>query len=171
MSDAAVRPASRRRPAGPTSHCASRDIEASIAWYTEFTTLEVLARNQDEFGFGVWLAHPDQSENPFVLVLAQFLPATDPFAGHPQEVLAPFAHLGIELPTRRRSTRSPHGARRQAASRCRRNRCRRRSATCACSRIRTATASSTPTTKACTGRSGKWGTPSRLKLRAATPRG
>jgi catechol 2,3-dioxygenase-like lactoylglutathione lyase family enzyme len=77
-----------------------RDIEKSIAWYTEFTPLEVLARNQDEFGFGVWLAHPDCTDQPFVLVLAQFLPATDPFAGHPQEVLSPFAHLGIELPTR-----------------------------------------------------------------------
>ena len=91
------------RPAAPRwTHVALRvrDIEASIAWYTEFTTLEVLARNQDDLGFGVWLAHPDQSENPFVLVLAQFLPATDPFAGHPQEVLAPFAHLGIELPSR-----------------------------------------------------------------------
>jgi lactoylglutathione lyase len=77
-----------------------RDIEASIAWYTEFTTLEVLARNQDDFGFGVWLAHPDSADRPFVLVLAQFLTATDPFAGSPQEVLAPFAHLGIELPTR-----------------------------------------------------------------------
>jgi predicted enzyme related to lactoylglutathione lyase len=33
-------------------------------------------------------------------VLAQFLPATDPFKGSPQEVLAPFAHLGIEVPAR-----------------------------------------------------------------------
>lgn len=76
-----------------------RDIEASIEWYTTFTPLEVLARNQDEFGFGVWLGMPESSKNPFILVLAQFLPATDPFAGSPQEILAPFAHLGIELPT------------------------------------------------------------------------
>ncbi len=99
MSDAAY----ALRPAAPRwTHVALRvrDIEASIAWYTEFTTLEVLARNQDDFGFGVWLAHPDSADRPFVLVLAQFLPATDPFAGSPQEVLAPFAHLGIELPTR-----------------------------------------------------------------------
>ena len=33
-------------------------------------------------------------------MLAQFFPATDPFKDVPQEVLTPFAHLGIELPTR-----------------------------------------------------------------------
>ncbi len=91
------------RPTAPRwTHVALRvrDIEASIAWYTEFTPLEVLARNQDEFGSGVWLAQPDSPDSPFVLVLAHFLPATDPYAAHPQEVLTPFAHLGIELPTR-----------------------------------------------------------------------
>ena len=77
-----------------------RDIEASIDWYTTFTPLEVLQRNEDEFGFGVWLGMPDTADKPFILVLAQFLPETDPFAGSPQEVLAPFAHFGMELPTR-----------------------------------------------------------------------
>jgi len=76
-----------------------RDIEASIDWYTTFTPLEVLQRNQDEFGFGVWLGMPDTADKPFILVLAQFLPENDPFADAPQEVLAPFAHLGMELPT------------------------------------------------------------------------
>lgn len=90
------------RPSAPRwTHVALRvrDIEASISWYTEFTTLEVLQRNQDEFGFGVWLAHPE-ADRPFVLVLAQFLEPTDPYAGERFDSLAPFAHLGIELPTR-----------------------------------------------------------------------
>lgn len=76
-----------------------RDIEASIEWYTTYTPLEVLQRNQDEFGFGVWLGMPDTAEKPFILVLAQFLPETNPFPDDPQEILAPFAHLGIEVPT------------------------------------------------------------------------
>jgi lactoylglutathione lyase len=90
------------RPSEPRwTHVALRvrDIEASIEWYTTFTPLEVLQRNQDEFGFGVWLGMPDTHEKPFILVLAQFLPETDPFPDAPQEILAPFAHLGIELPS------------------------------------------------------------------------
>ena len=51
-------------------------------------------------GFGAWLGQPESADRPFILVLAQFLPETDPFKAYPQEVLAPFAHLGIELPTR-----------------------------------------------------------------------
>ena len=47
------------------------------------------------------LARPISSaENPFILVLAEFFPATDPFVGFPQEVLTPFAHLGMELTSR-----------------------------------------------------------------------
>jgi lactoylglutathione lyase len=100
MSDAATFALRPQEPRWTHVALRVRDIEASIAWYTDFTPLEVLARNQDEFGFGVWLAQPDSPDKPFVLVLAQFLEATDPFAGHPQEILRPFAHLGIELPTR-----------------------------------------------------------------------
>ena len=51
-------------------------------------------------GFGAWLGERDMVERPFILVLAQFLPATDPYRDFPKEVLTPFAHLGIELPTR-----------------------------------------------------------------------
>lgn len=90
------------RPAQPQwTHIALRvlDVEVSIEWYTTFTPLEVLARHQDDLGFGVWLGMPEKVENPFVLVLSQFLPATDPFADDPPVVLAPFAHLGIEVPT------------------------------------------------------------------------
>ncbi len=77
-----------------------KDIDASIDWYREYTPLELLARRQDEMGFGAWLGMSDQPDTPFLLVLAQFLPATDPFKDAPQEILAPFAHLGIEMTTR-----------------------------------------------------------------------
>ena len=77
-----------------------KDIDASIAWYTEFTPLQLLDKRSDEFGFGAWLGQSDSPDKPFILVLAQFFPATDPFKDSPQEVLAPFAHLGIELTSR-----------------------------------------------------------------------
>lgn len=91
------------RPARATwTHVALRvaDIDASIAWYEEFTPLRLLEKRQDGMGFGAWLGQPESVDRPFILVLAQFLPETDPFKAYPQEVLAPFAHLGIELPTR-----------------------------------------------------------------------
>jgi catechol 2,3-dioxygenase-like lactoylglutathione lyase family enzyme len=91
------------RPTKPTwTHIALRvkDIDATIGWYQRFTPLQLLDKRQDEFGFGAWLGEPESVDRPFILVLAQFLPETDPFKDAPQEVLAPFAHLGIELPTR-----------------------------------------------------------------------
>jgi catechol 2,3-dioxygenase-like lactoylglutathione lyase family enzyme len=89
------------RPDQPRwTHVALRvaDIEASIAWYDEFTPLELLERRADNDGFGAWLGHSDAADRPFVLVLAQFLPDHDPYAGTPYGSLRPFAHLGIELP-------------------------------------------------------------------------
>jgi catechol 2,3-dioxygenase-like lactoylglutathione lyase family enzyme len=82
------------------THIALRvtDIDASIAWYQAFTPLELLDKRQDDMGFGAWLGQSDSAEKPFILVLAQFLPETDPFRAYPKEVLAPFAHFGIELP-------------------------------------------------------------------------
>jgi catechol 2,3-dioxygenase-like lactoylglutathione lyase family enzyme len=91
------------RPSAPTwTHVALRvgDIDASIAWYERFTPLRLLDKRQDDFGFGAWLGQPESVDRPFILVLAQFLPATDPYKDFPREVLAPFAHLGIEVPTR-----------------------------------------------------------------------
>lgn len=76
-----------------------RDIDASIEWYERHTPLRLLERRSDEFGFGAWLGQPTTGDRPFILVLAQFFPATDPFGDSPPAVLAPFAHLGIELPT------------------------------------------------------------------------
>ena len=91
------------RPTGPRwTHIALRvaDIDASIAFYTQFTPLELLEKRQDEDGYGAWLGHSDQLDHPFVLVLAQFLDGHDPFAPSPIAKLAPFAHIGIELPTK-----------------------------------------------------------------------
>ncbi len=82
------------------THMALRvsDIDATIDWYTEYTPLELLDRRQDDMGFGAWLGMPDTADRPFILVAAQFLPETDPFADAPKEVLAPFAHFGMEMP-------------------------------------------------------------------------
>ena len=92
-----LRPASAR-----WTHIALRvaDIDETIDFYERFTPLELLARREDEHGYGAWLGHPDQSEHPFILVIAQFFPDTDPFAPAPIAKLAPFNHLGIELPER-----------------------------------------------------------------------
>lgn len=89
-------------PKARWTHVALRvkDIDASIAWYTEFTPMELLDRRQDDMGFGAWLGMSDQPDTPFLLVLAQFLPETDPFKDAPQEILAPFAHLGVEVTSR-----------------------------------------------------------------------
>jgi len=61
--------------------------------------LVVVSRHADSSGRGAWLSNDHQVDSPFVLVLVEF--ATDPStaAGRPAiTTLAPFAHLGIELP-------------------------------------------------------------------------
>ena len=73
------------------------DIDATIAWYETFTPLELLDRREDADGQGAWLGQPDQGDRPFVLVLVSFV--RDQHGGG-QPTLAPFAHLGIELPTK-----------------------------------------------------------------------
>ncbi|MGI9623036.1 MAG: VOC family protein [Acidimicrobiales bacterium] len=89
-------------PKARWTHIALRvnDIDATIDWYSEFTPLELLDKREDEMGFGAWLGMPDTVENPFILVVAQFLEGKDPFEPAPHAVLAPFAHFGIELPSR-----------------------------------------------------------------------
>lgn len=77
-----------------------KDIEASIVWYEENTHLKVLARNQDDDGKGVWLGDGTPPAAPFILVLAQFFEGHDPFAPAVHAILAPFAHIGIEVPTK-----------------------------------------------------------------------
>jgi len=80
------------------------NLEKSIEFYTSLTPLVIVARNEDENGHGVWLSNDKQVETPFVLVLAEFIPemagrfGIEP--GKPHPTLAPFAHIGIELPNR-----------------------------------------------------------------------
>lgn len=74
----------------------SSDIDASVAWYEKYTPLVVLDRREDADGKNAWLAHEGQVENPFVLVLVMFYRDE----GKRQPQLAPFAHIGIEMPER-----------------------------------------------------------------------
>jgi catechol 2,3-dioxygenase-like lactoylglutathione lyase family enzyme len=71
------------------------DLDRTIAWYERYTPLRLLDQRADDLGRGAWLAHPEASDRPFVLVLVMF----NARAGTLQPHLAPFAHLGIELPT------------------------------------------------------------------------
>ena len=84
------------------THVALRvsDIEASIDWYTDHTPLKLLAKRSEPTGYGAWLGHDDSPDKPFLLVLAQFFPESNPFKDSPMAKLAPFAHLGVELTSR-----------------------------------------------------------------------
>ena len=77
-----------------------KDMDATIEWYREFTPLELIDRREDDVGYGAWLGMPGETDNPFILVLAQFFEGRDPFANAPLATLAPFAHLGMELPAK-----------------------------------------------------------------------
>lgn len=74
----------------------SSDLDAAIAFYEEFTPLVLLSRREDDDGQSAWLSHAKQTENPFVLVLVMFWRDQ----GQPQPIMAPFAHIGIEMPER-----------------------------------------------------------------------
>jgi lactoylglutathione lyase len=80
------------------------DLDRSIEFYTSVTPLVLVAKNDDSNGRGAWLSNEDQVDSPFVLVLAEFIPEVgERFGIQPGEkvpTLAPFAHLGIELPNR-----------------------------------------------------------------------
>lgn len=96
MSDAR---AERRRPSGVRwTHIAlpATNIDRSIEWYETFTPLRLLDRREDADGYGAWLGHPDGGDKPFILVLVSFL--RDQHKGQ-QPIMAPFAHIGIEMPT------------------------------------------------------------------------
>ncbi len=84
------------------THIALRvaDIDATIAWFTEFTPMALIDKREDDMGYGAWLGMEGETNNPFILVLAQFFDGKDPFAEAPRATLAPFAHFGIELPTK-----------------------------------------------------------------------
>lgn len=72
----------------------SSDLDRSIDWYERYTPLVVLSRMEDTNGQSAWLTHEGPADHPFVLVLVMFYAEQ----GRPQPQLAPFAHLGIELP-------------------------------------------------------------------------
>lgn len=72
------------------------ELDRSIAFYAEFTPLVVLERFSDSTGRSAWLCHDGAVEYPLVLVLVEF--SAD--SGTPHPILAPFAHLGIEVPQR-----------------------------------------------------------------------
>lgn len=80
------------------------DLERAIEFYTTLTPLVVVARHQTADGRGAWLSNDKQVETPFVLVISQFEPevgarfGVEP--GKPHPTLAPFAHIGIELPNK-----------------------------------------------------------------------
>lgn len=103
MSDVAQAPheaPERRRPTGIRwTHVAlpATNIDATIDWYEKFTPLRLLDRREDADGQGAWLGHPDQGDKPFILVLVSF--TRDQQKGR-QPILAPFAHIGIEMPTK-----------------------------------------------------------------------
>ncbi|MCB1000886.1 MAG: VOC family protein [Acidimicrobiales bacterium] len=75
----------------------STDIDASIRWYEAFTPLRLLDRREDADGYGAWLGHPDMADKPFILVLVSFFKDQDK---GPQPIMAPFAHIGMEMPTK-----------------------------------------------------------------------
>ncbi len=73
----------------------SVDIDESVAWYEQYTPLVVLERFEDAMGKSAWLSHDGQADPPFVLVLVMFYADQ----GKKQPQLAPFAHIGIEVPS------------------------------------------------------------------------
>ncbi len=73
------------------------DVAASVAWYEEFTPLRLLMRREDALGQSAWIGMPDMVERPFIVVLVS-MDADKPLGAQP--TLAPFAHLGVEVPER-----------------------------------------------------------------------
>lgn len=80
------------------------DLDQSIDFYTSVTPLVIVQHNEDVNGKGVWLSNDKQVEDPFVLVLAQFIPEVgarfDVVEGEKVPIMKPFAHIGIEMPNR-----------------------------------------------------------------------
>jgi catechol 2,3-dioxygenase-like lactoylglutathione lyase family enzyme len=85
------------------------DIDASIEWYERYTPLRLIDRRKDDTGQAAWLTHPEPTNHPFLLVLVMF----EERRGRPQPQLAPFAHLGMELPTRQEVDAVAEQARRE----------------------------------------------------------
>lgn len=103
------------------THIALRvsDIDATIAWHAEFSPLELIDRREDEMGYGAWLGMPGKTNNPFILVLAQFFEDKDPFAGTPGQPSHPLRTSALSFRQSKTSMRWPNGASREGASQCR----------------------------------------------------
>jgi catechol 2,3-dioxygenase-like lactoylglutathione lyase family enzyme len=89
-----------RRAAWTHIALAVKDVDASIAWYERYTHLSLLARAEDADGKSAWIGDAANADSPFVLVVGQFYEGHDPFAPAKHHPLAPFAHIGIELPSK-----------------------------------------------------------------------
>ena len=80
----------------------SCDLDAAIEFYTTMTPLVVVATHADDAGRNAWLSNDKQVDSPFVLVIAQFSEEQGKrfnyVPGEPIPTLAPFAHIGIEMP-------------------------------------------------------------------------
>jgi catechol 2,3-dioxygenase-like lactoylglutathione lyase family enzyme len=73
------------------------DMDRTIAWYEKYTPMRLLDRREDADGYGAWMGHPDMGDKPFILVLVSFFRDQDK---GPQPIMAPFAHIGIEMPSK-----------------------------------------------------------------------
>lgn len=100
MADPSTHSVGPRRSTWTHIAFAVKDVDASVAWYERFTHLRVLARNEDKDGKNAWLGDATMAENPFILVIGQFYEGHDPFAPAVHHPMGPFAHIGIELPTK-----------------------------------------------------------------------
>jgi catechol 2,3-dioxygenase-like lactoylglutathione lyase family enzyme len=89
-----------KRPTWTHIAFAVKDVEATIAWYERFTHLRLLAQTEDADGKNAWLGDSTNAESPFVLVVGQFYAGRDPFAPAVHPPMGPFAHIGIELPSK-----------------------------------------------------------------------
>jgi lactoylglutathione lyase len=80
------------------------DLDRSIAFFEELTPLVLVQRNENDTLRGAWMSNAGQVETPFVLVLGEFKGdegrkfGLDP--GKRISILNPWAHLGMEFPTR-----------------------------------------------------------------------
>lgn len=73
------------------------DLDRSIAFYTEIAPLTLVHRHEQENqGRTAWVSNHGQVIDPFVIVL------TETYANHGDvpAILQPFAHLGVEMPSK-----------------------------------------------------------------------
>jgi lactoylglutathione lyase len=78
-------------------------LEASIAFYAQYSNLRVVDRHSDASSTGMevaWLSdRSDDDELSFVMVLQEGTPHSVPGA-NPQQPLGPISHLGFDLASR-----------------------------------------------------------------------